>query len=190
MSKQEINDKMDDFSQILDVMQTIAGSDEYIKSFPSIIYKRDMPTASEKLSAIADRAHNYVYFHPTRKGAYSGHFHFIDRTSNPAKLTDSYHEGWQNNGSNGFCQTFAVMGALGLGSIFLNKSKMDCSILAFRFILQNAKTWKKWSSQWKKTCRIYPNIKNLNIQEIEEDLEFALDHRFFWKSILDEFVSV
>jgi len=123
----------------------------------------------------------------------SGHFHFIDKEI--GKCQDSYSLGWQNVGSNGFCQTFAFMGAMGMCSVFTNKSKEECSIIVCQYLLDNNKKWFK--KYWKRLCnkKRYHNIENLSTAEITENLNMSMVWAYgkgkstiFWNLILDEVV--
>lgn len=69
-----------------------------------------------------------VVFKSRRPGD-SGHFHFVYNTKGKMEDTDSYKEGWQKSGSNGFCQTFAMMLAVGESPPH-GANKADCSKFA------------------------------------------------------------
>ena len=175
-----------DCSQIIDILQRIAGSEEYIKSF-GVEYR------TGKCSEVArtiEQNKDYVIFSASGRGGVgdvaSGHFHFINRADGQCR--DSYKLGWQTSGSNGFCQTFALMGALGLSDVFTGRNKKDCSIIACRYILSNNSRWKR---KWAKLCKesYYPNIEKLTVQEIETDINTAIDEGIFWPLVQNEMVD-
>jgi hypothetical protein len=122
----------------------------------------------------------------------SGHFHFINKFIR--KCQDSYSLGWQNKGSNGFCQTFALMGALGMDTVFQGKTKEHCSQIACEFLLDNNSKWFK--KYWKKLCinKKYYNIQNLSIDEIKKDIHMSMiwgkKGTIFWELILSEEVYI
>jgi len=176
-----------DCSQIIDVMQTAGGIDEYIKSFNiEYHYKKPSTTEMEKYKKDGKR---HVFFHPSssRSNAISGHFHFIDPISR--EYTSSYEKRWQNSGSNGFCQTFAVMGAIGLGTQLTGLSKQDCSLRACRFLIENID---KWIVYWKQICidHQYFNIKMLDKKEIVSDILLCTTKGMLWKLIQDEIIYI
>lgn len=182
-----------DCSQIIDILQEIGGTETYIKLF-GVEYHYGVK-CSQVLGSI-DLDKNHVIFTPSGRrielgGSSSGHFHFINKFI--GKCQDSYSLGWQNNGSNGFCQTFALMGSLGMESVFKGKSKEECSIIACQFILDNGKKWYK--KYWKTLCKAknYKNIENLSLKEIDEDLKMCMiwikgRSSLFWNLVLDETV--
>jgi len=187
-----------DCSQIIDILQAIGGSENYIRSF-DVEYHYGV-RCQEIFKSKLDLTKNHVIFTPSGRrfqlGAVSsGHFHFVNTFI--GKCQDSYTLGWQNNGSNGFCQTFALMGALGMDAVFKGKSKEECSKVACRYILSNDKKWYK--KYWKKLCieKSYHNIKNLSLEEIKKDMEMCMiwtskqgGSTMFWNLVLDELVYV
>lgn len=183
------DDFLSDLSQIIDVLQTLVGSETYVSLFPGIKYQHNVP-CDDILSNPAERNYSHVLFKSFR-GSLEGHFHFIHKDE--WMCTDSYAMGWQRPQSNGFCQTFALMGALGYGDRFKNKSWPECSRLACLFILSNQDKWKR---RWKTVCKNkgYVNIRNLSMEEVEIDVLTSMlwtrrgGATLFWKAVNDEVV--
>jgi hypothetical protein len=193
-----------DCSQIIDILQQIGGTQDYIESF-GVNYD----TASSCQEILKGPTYVpgslYVIFIASSRRAggniMGGHFHFINASGT---CGDSYKLGWQKTGSNGFCQTFALMGALGKAEaepgipFGPTLSKEEHSRAACNFIISNNRKW--YNKYWKKLCieKGYSNIKDLSINEIIEDLNAAMrwttsprgGSTIFWKLVLDEVVYV
>lgn len=190
----------EDCSQIIDVIQQIAGSEHYIKSFkveynPGINCK-DIGKSKKKFEAAYDPNKSHVIFKNSDRRAAdisSGHFLFYNKDIKQCQ--DSYSLGWQSKGSNGFCQTFALMGALGMSYQFNKLSKEKCSETACRFLITHVVKNRVFFKSWKKICKNknYSNIINMNPDEVTEDLEKSMKWTLkrgkttiFWKLITDE----
>lgn len=186
-----------DCSQIIDILQEIGGNQKYIESFGDIKYHYGVKCGD--IISNLDLSKSHVVFTPSsRRGAMdvdsaSGHFHFVNKYI--GKCQDSYSLKWQKDGSNGFCQTFALMGALGMAEVFKGKTKEECSVVACNFLLQNSDKWFK--KYWKTLCKNkgYMNIKDLSVQEIKDDLLTSMfwtskkgGSTMFWNLVLDEVV--
>lgn len=175
----------EDCSQIIDILQEIGGMEEYISSFEvQFHYDLNCNDIKNKL----DKTKNHVIF-KSSGGDRSGHFHFFNKFLN--KCEDSYKLGWQVAGRNGFCQTFALMGALGMHEVFKLKSKNKCSEIACQYLIDNAiKNPKNFKKYWRKLCKAkdYKNIENLTPKEIEEDIHKSRETSLFNKLVQDEVV--
>jgi len=184
-----------DCSQIIDILQEIGGNEEYIRSF-GVEYHYGV--RCKDMLKTMNNSKSHVIFTPSGRrhqlgDVSSGHFHFINKDDWRCK--DSYTLKWQNDGSNGFCQTFALMGALGRDKDFVGKSKEECSMIACKFILSNNKHWFK--KYWKKLCKDkgYVNLESLTELEINEDIEMCMlwknkKSTMFWNLVIDENVYV
>jgi hypothetical protein len=174
--RRDENDFRNDCSQIIDILQEICGSENYIRSFKvEYHYGYKCQTIINGL----DLTKNHVIFTPSGRRAQlgavsSGHFHFVNKFI--GNCQDSYSLGWQTAGSNGFCQTFALMGSLGMGGVFKGKTKEECSIVACQYILDNGANWYK---NWNKLCtqKGYENIMKLSLDEIKTDLHMCMAWR-------------
>ena len=114
-----------------------------------------------------------------------GHFHFKSKTG---KVTESYSEEWQRPGSNGLCQTFAIMGFLGKTDKFEKKEYLKNSIEALKFIKTKAKIiqkyWKETSeSNYKKIAFDYPDY---SATDIRQDIDCVVKNEYFFNKWLTE----
>ena len=120
-----------------------------------------------------------------KKGHSSGHFHWKKNTVN----SDSYTEKWQSQSSNGFCQTYALMGYLNQTKGLKKGNYLDNAVNALRF-LQTYSTL--IASYWIDVCEVAPfyfAYCYLTADEIEEDIEILLqDERLLNHIIVDEIV--
>lgn len=117
--------------------------------------------------------------HPVNKGVTfsgkcdGGHFHWM----NDHGTGDSYKMGWQVRGTNGLCQTFAIIGYLGLSEHFKPGSYLNNAIYALKFLQGHTEelSW-YWNDVCSQTVSIYFPYCKLNQHEIAQDIQCLLEN--------------
>lgn len=154
---------------LFSMLTRIAGDIEFIKQVTGF-------------EVIFEKNDKYgIHFHTARGSGNSGHFVFIDKTG---QVFNSYQRGWQIAGSNGFCQTFAMMSSLGLHTRFQGRNKIDCSRLCAEFLLSHIKL----------IHEIYLDVVHeyiydydkLSVSELGEDIQGLIDYPLFWDIVTEE----
>ena len=111
----------------------------------------------------------------------TGHFHW--KIAGSSKTKDSYREKWQVDQSNGFCQTFALMGLLfDTGKISDPGLKKSAYRENTKRVLEFIRDYclKEVASLWKKTCKLHRNDiwydeHDLTSNELKEDINKLLE---------------
>jgi hypothetical protein len=121
-----------------------------------------------------------------------GHFHFIDNKKDGI-LCDSYNKTWQLDKTNGFCQTFAIMGFLGLTAELAPYKYMENIQICLNFL----KTKRKYiQKHWKRIVNMYRDTLwfddiNLSSTEICKDIDRILlpeNEMFIQRWMTNEYV--
>jgi len=123
-----------------------------------------------------------------------GHFHYKLKGE---KSKDSYTLGYQRSGSNGFCQTFAIMCYLIEKQLIDNQclqkdNYYNNTICALKFIQKYC--LKAIQKVWKETCKslsdtIWYNYHDLNVKELKEDIDKIIKSEIFLRFWLtNEFI--
>lgn len=162
------------FYNFLAILTVIMGNYEFI------IDNLHIAIDSVETRAQVNKKHDGITF-VGKDGV--GHFHF---KAKDGRVTDSYKEKWQIDGTNSFCQTFAIMGYLGLDSKFKEKDYTHNAIEALKFIKKQAKYIVKY---WKDTVDLnYKTIAydypDLNAKEIREDIDCVIKNPLFLRGWL------
>lgn len=124
-----------------------------------------------------------IHFKPSRSSPEAGHFYYRDKDG---KVFNSYSLRWQKPGSNGFCQTFAMMAALGLTDKFVPGALNDNSQICCRFLAGHAKSLHPaYKSIVKKTWYDYDQ---LDVKELAEDINALASSLDFGTILLSEVV--
>lgn len=162
------------YYNFLALLTIIIGTNEFI------LKETKIPLQYVKRKGQIAEDHNGIIFVGSDSG---GHFHFRRKGGD---IEDSYKNGWQMKGTNGFCQTFAIMGYCGKTDNFKEGDYTHNAIVVLRFIKTKAKAIAKY---WKNTViNNYDNIafdyEKLNATEIKEDIDCVIKNEVFLRGWL------
>ena len=165
----EEHEKYKYYYNFLALLAIILGNNDFILKEMGISLKY------VKRKGKIDESHNGITFVGRDSG---GHFHF---KSKDGRVTDSYKEGWQIPQTNGFCQTFAIMGFKGKTNELKNKKYLDNTIKVLKFIKTISRSIEKY---WKNTVLLNYNTvafdyPDLNSKEIKEDIDCLIQNEYF-----------
>lgn len=126
----ETDHEYEQFGVLLDLITTAAGSPEVIAILTGKARTVGRPTSQSP---------DGVYFVATRSSrddpVPSGHFKSVRN----GVIFDSYAQGFQRPGSNGFCQTFAMMNYLDQADECVAGSQVESGKAALRWLAKNSK---------------------------------------------------
>jgi hypothetical protein len=179
MKKEDELYEFKSFSNFLAILTVIMGNYEFI------INNLHIAIDSVEFKGQINRNHDGITFVGKDN---IGHYHF---KAKDGRVTDSYKEKWQMNGTNSFCQTFAIMGYLGLDSNFIKGDYTHNAIEALKFIKKQAKYIVKY---WKDTVLFNYDIiaydyPDLNAREIREDIDCVIKNPLFLRGWLTNEVT-
>lgn len=160
----------------LAVLTTCAGNATFMKDLKIPYHEKGLGKPSEMGVTFVGRGN-------------AGHFHF----KNKEEEGDSYTRDWQKRGTNGACQTYAIMGYMGMTENLKSREYIANLRSGLIFLSHHAEhiasIWGDVLAQMQKSQRFDYPFNKLNAEEIRQDItKLIQDEHFLNEWLTDEFL--